>query len=136
MLLVKAWVGESKIHGFGVIAHQFIPEGTVTWRLIPGIDVSLTMEELENLPPVVQDQVRYYGFFHPDYQRHIFCADDDRFTNHSDDANQRFCGDHSVATRDIHPGEELTDNYNEFGRPLHTEVLRPVSNLILREKSA
>ncbi|MDZ4724628.1 MAG: SET domain-containing protein [Leptospira sp.] len=131
MLLVKAWVGESKIHGLGVIAHEFIPEGTVTWRLVSGFDVLISLEELKNLPTTVQDQVQYYGFFHPDYEKHIFCVDDDRFTNHSDNANQRFCGDYSVAIRDIHPGEELTDNYNEFGRALHTEVLRPLSKIVM-----
>jgi hypothetical protein len=124
MLLVKAWVGMSKIHGFGLIAHEFIPKGTVTWRLVPGVDVILSDKELEVLPNPVQDQIRYYSFFHPDLKRHILSADDDRFTNHSDDANQKFCGDHAIAIRDIAPGEELTDNYNEFGRMLYA-VIRP-----------
>ena len=126
MLLVKAWVGPSKIHGFGLIAHEFIPRGTVVWKLEPGIDVILSEEELERLPASVQQQIRYYSFFHPDLKRHVLCSDDDRFTNHSDDANQRFCGDHAVAVRDIAPGEELTDNYNELGRPLHAATRPPM----------
>ena len=126
MLLVKAWVGVSKIHGFGLIAHEFIPKGTVVWKLIRGFDVVLSEDELVRLPSSTQEQIRYYGFFHPELKRHIFCADDDRFTNHSDDANQRFCGDHAVAVRDIAPGEELTDNYNELERPLHCATRPPM----------
>jgi hypothetical protein len=53
MLLVKAWVGPSKIHGFGLIAHEFIPKGTVVWKLVPGFDVILSNDELERLPSPV-----------------------------------------------------------------------------------
>lgn len=120
MLLVKAWVGKSEIHGFGLIAHEFIPKGTVVWKLVPGFDIILSDEELRCLPAPAQEQFRYYGFYHPELKRHILCADDDRFSNHSDDANQLFCGDHAVAVRDIAPGDELTDNYNELGKPVNS----------------
>ncbi len=115
MLLVRARVGVSKIHGFGIIAHEFIPKGTVTWRLVPGFDVILSEEEVQNLPQSVQEQVRHYAFFHPQLKMHVLCSDDARFTNHSDDANEHFCGDYSVALRDIYAGEELTENYKEYG---------------------
>jgi SET domain-containing protein len=41
-------------------------------------------------------------------------SDDDRFTNHSNDPNTHMVGNHAVATRDIQPGEELTDDYTEL----------------------
>ncbi len=126
MLLVNAWVGVSGIHGLGVITHEFIPKGTVVWKLVPGYDVLISPDELENLPPAAQAHVRYYSFFHPDLKKHILCVDDDRFTNHSDDANQLFCGDHSIAKRDIQVGEELTDDYREFGKPLHLDARPPM----------
>lgn len=126
MLLVKAWVGVSKIHGFGLIAHEFIPRGTVVWRLVPGFDVVLTDEELRHLPATIQDHVLYYGFFDSTLKKHILCADDDRFSNHSDDANLQFHGDHSVASRDIHEGEEMTDNYTELGRSINDYTRPPM----------
>lgn len=130
MLLVKAWVGVSKIHGLGLIAHEFIPKGTVVWKLVPGFDIILSQDELQKLPPVVQEQVAHYGFFHADINRHVLCADDDRFTNHSDNANIRCYSDHAVAVRDIQDGEEITDNYNEYGKPLHSETRPPLPPLL------
>ena len=124
MLTVKAWVGPSKIHGLGLIAHQFIPKGTVIWRLNPEFDVVLTEEQLRNLPPSAQEQVAHYGFFHPELKRYVLCSDDDKFTNHSDDANTRFLGDHAIAARDIKEGEEITDNYSEYGYRMQ-QVTRP-----------
>jgi len=115
MLLVRAWVGPSKIHGLGLIAHEFIPKGTVTWKLVPGFDVILSEDKMQNLPQSAREQVRHYAYFDSKLKMHVLCSDDARFTNHSDDANDRFCGDHTVAARDIHDGEEMTDNYTEYG---------------------
>ena len=125
MLLVKAWVGVSKIHGFGLIAHEFIPKGKVVWKLVPGFDIMLSEDELRKLPPTVQEQFLHYGFFHPELERHVLSADDDRFSNHSDTANVRFHGDHAIAIRDIHEGEEMTDNYTEYEKSIHQET-RPL----------
>jgi uncharacterized protein len=129
MLLIKAWVGVSKIHGFGLIAHEFIPKGTVVWKLVPGFDVIVSEDELRKFPPAVQDIFFHYGFFHPDLKAHILSSDDDRFTNHSDTANVRFLNDHAIAVRDIDDGEEITDNYTEFGKPVHQET-RPLMRTI------
>jgi len=126
MLLVKAWVGVSTIHGFGLIAHAFIPKGTVVWRLEPGFDVILSEDDLQKLPSPVQEQVAHYGFFHPGLKRYILSADDDRFANHSDTANSRFCGDHAIAVRDIYEGEEITDNYQEFQKPVNGPTRPPL----------
>ena len=120
MMMVRARVGHSKIHGLGLIAQEFISKGTVTWKLVPGFDVILSEDEVQNLPQSVQEQVRHYAFFHPQLKKHVLCSDDARFTNHSDDPTERFCGDHSVAVRDIHEGEECTDNYTEYGHPFNT----------------
>lgn len=125
MLLVKAWVGPSKIQGFGLIAHEFIPKDTIVWRFAPGFDVVLSEAEVQKLPPPAREQVLHYGFFSAVLDRHILCADDDRFTNHSDSANTRFHGDHATAIRDIHPGEEITDDYTAFGKPMHRATRPP-----------
>lgn len=119
MLLVKAWVGKSEIHGFGLIAHEFIPKGTVVWKLVPGFDVILSEEEVLKLSPPAQNQIYHYAFFHLGLCKHVLSADDDRFTNHSDDANVEVYSEHAVATRDIHVGEEITNNYSDFGESIN-----------------
>lgn len=127
MLLVRAWVGPSKIHGLGLIAHEFIPEGTVVWKLVPGFDTILSEDDLTDLPEPAQELLEHYAFFHPVLKKYVLCADDDRFTNHSEDANVRFFGDHAVAIRDIFEGEEITDNYNEFGKSFENQT-RPTAD--------
>lgn len=122
MLLVKARVGPSKIHGLGLIAQEFIPSGTIVWKLTPGFDVLLTVAELQELSPAAQGHVDYYGYFDAHIQKHVICGDDDRFSNHSDNANTRYLGDHAIAVRDIQPDEEITDNYSEFGKLLNNKL--------------
>ena len=116
MLMVSAWVGKSEIHGLGLIAQEFIPEGTIIWKFIPGFDVMLSQEEFGCLSEVSQKQVVHYGFYDDNTCNYVLSADDDRFTNHSDNANSKYCGEYAVASRNIYPGEEITDNYNEFGK--------------------
>jgi SET domain-containing protein len=127
MLLVRAWVGPSKIHGLGLIAHEFIPKGAVVWKLVPGYDTVISEAELGNLPEAALEQIDHYAFFHPVIKKYVLCADDDRFCNHSDEANVRFHGDHAVAIRDIFVGEEITDNYNEFGKSYQSQT-RSIAN--------
>lgn len=124
MLLVRARVGISKIQGLGLIAHEFIAKGTVTWRLVPGFDLLFSEEEVELLSPSAREQVYHYAFFLPRLQKHILCSDDSRFSNHSDDANARFRDDHVVATRDIQEGEEITEDYGEYEHNMH-RITRP-----------
>ncbi|HEY9586021.1 MAG TPA: hypothetical protein VJJ27_00060 [Candidatus Paceibacterota bacterium] len=50
MLLIKTKVKSSKIHGLGLFADQFIPEGTEIWRFTPGFDQKFTGEQLLALP--------------------------------------------------------------------------------------
>lgn len=116
MLLVKAKVGKSSIHGLGLIAQEFIPKGRVIWRLQPGFDVILTLEELKNLPTHIQELVEWHGHFDQKIGKYVLSSDDDRFTNHSNAPNTRFMDDFAVVIRDIHPGEEITDNYREYGK--------------------
>jgi SET domain-containing protein len=118
MLLPSAWVGPSKIHGLGLIAAEFIPCGTVVWRLEPSFDIPLTQQQLDKLPAIAQLNIRHYGYFDERLERFVLSGDDDRFTNHADDADVRFCGDHAMAVRDIRPGEEITDSYAELGKSL------------------
>jgi uncharacterized protein len=118
MLLVDARFGPSKIHGYGLIAREPIPEGTVYWKLIPGFDAIISEEELLSFSASAHAHMEYYGFYDACLGKYVLCADDDKFTNHSDTPNSRYCGGCAVAIRDIAVGEEITDDYRQFGKIL------------------
>jgi hypothetical protein len=86
----------------------------------------LSENEVQKLPPTAQSVFAHYGFFHPDLEAHILSSDDDRFTNHSDNANVKFHGEHAIAIRDIQEGKEITDNYTEFGKSVCQETRPPM----------
>lgn len=117
MLLINARKGPSRIHGLGLFANEFIPAGTVMWVLRPEFDVVLTEEQFQSLSPVAQEQVRYYCYYDPRHRTYVLSSDDDRFTNHSDQANSVLDADgmSTVALRDIHSGEEITWDYRAWG---------------------
>lgn len=118
MLLVHARVGPSKIHGLGLIASEFIPAGTAVWELCPGFDLELTEQQLSRLSPAAREQVLYYcdGDYNPARGVYTLSMDDARFTNHSDAPNTVTAegGRTTVATCDIHPGDEITWDYRSW----------------------
>jgi uncharacterized protein len=114
MLLVNAHVGPSQIHGRGLIAHEFVPAGTVVWEFMPGFDVSITEAQLDHLSPAARQHVFYWSYFHVPTRTFILSSDDDRFTNHADDPNTREHNGGTISTRDIMPGDEITIDYNEL----------------------
>lgn len=117
MLCVKTKLGPSPIAGIGLFADEMIPKGTVIWQFEPTIDLLLTTEEIEKLPPIAQAQIHNYAYVDPALDnKYVLCGDDARFFNHSDAPN---CDDTppskvTMAIKDILPGEELTTNYKIF----------------------
>jgi SET domain-containing protein len=119
MLLVDTKLDRSAIDGIGLFAVDFIPRGTVIWSMSEVIDRALTPAELNALSEPALKQVRKYSYFDADLGKYVFCGDDARFFNHSDEPN---CVDVSdgpnggltIAARDIYPGEELTCDYSLF----------------------
>ena len=114
MLLVNASAGTSSIHGTGLIANEFIPAGTVVWVLKPDLDLVLTKQQLDELSPVIQEQIRKFLYIDIVSGNYILCRDDAKFMNHADSPNTTTQGKQTMATRDIHAGEELTGDYREF----------------------
>ena len=115
MLRVNAGRGPSTIHGNGLIAGEFIPKGTTVWQFQPGFDVLIPEAKLELLSPAAREHTVYWSYFHQATKTYVMSSDDDRFTNHSDEANTQAVGNHTVAVRDIQAGEEITNNYDELG---------------------
>jgi uncharacterized protein len=114
VLVVDAAVGPSAIQGLGLIANEFVPAGTKVWVFAPEIDIELTEEQIRALSHAARKQIQRYTYRFPGADTHVLCGDDARFTNHSDDPNTRCRDDHTYATRDIHPGDEITSDYSEF----------------------
>ncbi|MBV9282607.1 MAG: SET domain-containing protein [Chloroflexi bacterium] len=118
MMLVRTYLDRSSIDGIGIFAAEFIPRGTVVWRFHPVVDVRLTEEQISELAPPSQEQVRKYSYKEIPTGRYVLSNDDARFFNHSSDPNCFDTGvegtDVTIARRDIYPGEELTCNYAAF----------------------
>lgn len=103
--------------GYGVVATKFIPAGTITW-VLDKLDREFTPEELEKLPPLYQNILDTYSYRN-NQGNFVLCWDHGRYVNHSFNANCLSTAyDFELAVRDIHPGEQLTDDYGYLNVPL------------------
>jgi len=96
--------------GYGVIATEFIPAGTITWAL-DKLDREFSPLAFQELEPIYQNILDTYTFRNNN-GNFVLCWDNGRFVNHSFNSNCLTTAyDFELAIRDIHPGEELTDDY-------------------------
>lgn len=96
--------------GNGVVATQFIPKGTITW-IQDSFDTVFTDDQIEALPDVYKNILDIYAFRNGKGES-ILCWDLAKYVNHSFKSNCLTTPyDFEIAVRDIHPGEELTDDY-------------------------
>jgi hypothetical protein len=96
--------------GYGVVATKFIPKGTITWAL-DKLDRAFDPEAILSMDAVYQDLLEKYCYRN-NVGEYILCWDIARFVNHSFNSNCISTPyEFEVAVRDIHPGEELTDDY-------------------------
>lgn len=120
MLLVKASIRPSPIHGLGCFAEEPIRKGQVVWQFDPRLDVVIPYDALGTFPQPVQDFLNMYGYvtLRGDSKVIVLCGDHAKHMNHSDAPN---CVDAfvdgvevNIAARDIAAGEELTCDYYSF----------------------
>ena len=122
MLLVRTKLGQSRIHGIGLFADQFISKGTSVWEPTPGFDLYFSKRDLDNLPKITKNYLAVYSYLDIHINKYVLNFDNTRFMNHSDDPNiisTYPIGNRegiSIALRDIKRGEELTCNYKEFDK--------------------
>jgi len=120
VLIIKATVKASSIHGLGLFADQDIPKSTKSWKFSPGLDLEISHSDFEKLSQQEKDTILFYGFNSKKTGNYHLSFDNVRFMNHSPNGNISI--DVSVedveypliANRDIKKGEELTQNYFEF----------------------
>ena len=100
----------SKEIGYGVIAKEFIPAGTITWAL-DELDREFTPEQFKQMKPIYQNILDTYCYRN-NKGNMVLCWDYGRYVNHSFKSNCLSTAyDFEIAIRDIYPGEELTDDY-------------------------
>lgn len=99
--------------GYGVVATRLIPCGTITW-VRDEFDQSLPAAQVERMDSIYRDIAAKYGFVDARGDL-VLCWDLARYVNHSCDPSCRSAGyDFELAVRDIHRGEELTDDYGSL----------------------
>ena len=117
MLVVETYLAPSKIHGIGLFASQFIPQGTAIWRFHPVIDHVYTKSKFLKICQGLEgDEEALNHMLNSCYVRSNKCyyiTDNARFINHAEhEFNLDLSDDETeVAIRDIHAGEELLENY-------------------------
>ncbi len=100
----------SKEIGYGVVATEFIPKGTVTW-VLDALDRTFNAEDVDKLDEAYRELIDTYCYRNSKGQ-YVLCWDIARYVNHSFKSNCLSTAyDFEIAVRDIHPGEQLTDDY-------------------------
>lgn len=100
----------SKEVGYGVVATELIPAGTITWAL-DKLDREFTPQEFEEMEAIYQNILDTYTFRNNN-GHFVLCWDNGRYVNHSFNSNCLTTAyDFELAIRDIQPGEQLTDDY-------------------------
>ncbi|RZJ27449.1 MAG: SET domain-containing protein-lysine N-methyltransferase [Flavobacterium sp.] len=96
--------------GYGVFAKKLIPKGTITW-VQDELDQIFTPQKAASLSPLMQEYLETYCFTNNE-GNHVLCWDNAKFVNHSFNSScMSTAYDFEIAVRDIHPGEQLTDDY-------------------------
>ncbi|MHA2393907.1 MAG: SET domain-containing protein [Promethearchaeota archaeon] len=115
-------VKTSKIHGIGLFAKKLIPKGKMWWHARPEDVLILTKKQFLTLDNSQKTSsvdkfmqgLLTYAYYDEVLDALVFCLDNSRFVNHSLNPNSGTVDEHSlnaIASRDIQPGEEITENY-------------------------
>ena len=131
MLLVRTFLAESQIDGFGLFADEYIPAGTLVWRFDRRVDLALEHDYIDKLLPAFRIYCEKYAYLDIRLKKYIICGDDARFVNHSETPNligqypfdQEYGID--IASCDIIAGEELTSNYSTYDSEFCTKLKLP-----------
>ena len=96
--------------GYGVVAKEFIPKGTITW-VLDKFDREFTPKDYEKLDDIYKELLETYAYKN-NLGNLVLCWDNARFVNHSFNSNCLTTAyNFEIAIRDIQIGEQLTDDY-------------------------
>jgi uncharacterized protein len=119
MMLVKTRVQPSPIHGLGLFAVEFVPQGAPVWRFEAGFDHEFPPAKQAAFPRLTREHLEWFGYRRRTDGSVILSGDHACFMNHSPTPNTGAPPEAAppittVALRDIAAGEEITCNYFEF----------------------
>ena len=102
--------------GFGVFATKFIPQGTIVY-VQDALEIVLPANHPLLTADIYQPILDKYSTVEKDGSR-LLSWDIARYVNHSCQSKALSTSyGFEVATRDIEPGEEITDDYGQFNLP-------------------
>jgi len=100
----------SREMGYGVVATEFIPMGTITW-VLDKLDREFSPHEIQLMEPLYQDILSTYTYRN-NKGNFVRCWGNARHVNHRFHANCLTTAyDFEIAIRDIQPLQQLTDDY-------------------------
>lgn len=127
MLLVRTYIGPSRIHGMGLFAAEPLAKGTPFWRFEPDFDQAISPERFAVLPELTQQHIRWFAYKSQTDAHYILSGDFCCFMNHSTEPNTGALPDSqppvtTVTLRDIAQGEELTCDYFAFDAEANSKL--------------
>ena len=102
--------------GYGVFATHPIPKGTIVY-VKDFLEIEVSPEQFETMDSEYQAIINWFSYIDERGYR-IVSWDIAKYVNHHCDSNSISTGyGFEIATRDIDPGEEITDEYGIFNIP-------------------
>lgn len=99
--------------GYGLYATEFIPKGTITY-VKDSLEVEVSPEDFEKHSKAIQDVIERFSYIDQHGMR-VISWDFGKYVNHCCQCNSISTGyGFEIALRDIHPGEQITDEYGIF----------------------
>lgn len=99
--------------GYGVVATDFIPLGTITY-VKDDMEIVLKEDHHLHFDDRYKDLIEKYSYTDADGSK-VLSWDIAKYVNHSCECNTLSTGyGFEIAIKDIHPGEQITDDYGMF----------------------
>lgn len=115
MIRVPTYLSSSPISGLGVFSSEVIKKDTLVWSFEDGFDKRFTLGEFMALKPEMQEFLENYSYRSVLDNLIYVPFDNDRYMNHSFNANTYFGKDGNFyAANDINADQEITCNYQQF----------------------
>ena len=117
----------SETMGYGVFVTRPIPMGTVVY-VRDTLDIAIAPNDPRITDPVLADTIEKYTYIEPDGTR-VLGWDISKYVNHCCHPSTLTTGyGFEVAIRDLHPGDEITDDYGIFNTPVPFPLVCSKSN--------